>query len=235
MSCLRATKNSAALKEGKTILIEKKILYAGAYTWADAELEQHVMIDILASSNDLVWISPYGSVRGPLLPRIFRVKEGFTVYHPGVNMLPLQFAENFNQKRRLMQALMFLMQSDFEPDLVWVDDPVSWRFAAHFSKKSVPVLYYCAGNDRLSKVERDKMAEHFDLIIAGSEQAYNRYEFSGKAELVAGQNLPVPEEGLDNIDDAHEEELREALLADINSRLEQIGRLAVKFLPQEEF
>jgi hypothetical protein len=89
--------------EGKLILTEQKILYVSDKSWTDPD-EQHIMIELLSRSNDVVWISPFGAANGPMFPNVYKVKESLTVYYPGINFLALQSLRLINEKRRLLQV-----------------------------------------------------------------------------------------------------------------------------------
>lgn len=221
--------------EGKTILYDKKILYAGGCAWAEPA-EQHIMIELLSASNETVWANPYGKLTGPLLPRITTLKEGLTIYNPGVNFLAIPSLGALNERRRLLQVKLYLIGRDFEPDLVWIDAPLAARFTAYYGKKGALTFYYAAEDlDNLSsRAERKKLTEAVDLVITPSPKLHKKYkEQTGKAYLLSGGDLIPPPETED--DEPEDELVEKAFMEALQKRLEEISRIVEKEMAQKSF
>ena len=156
------------------------------------------MIELLSGSNNIVWVNPYGPVNGPIFPNIYEVKETLTIYHPGVNLLALQSLRLLNERRRLLQVIFYLTGRDFEPDMVWIDNPMARCFTKYYMKKGAKAIYYAddMNQDEQTCAERRKLIKEVDLVY--------------KAE-----NLPA---------DLTEDDFIKAL----NERLEEIDRLIKK-------
>jgi hypothetical protein len=156
--------------EGKTIITDKKILYVSSISWVDLK-DEHIMIEMLSGANDIVWIDPYGPLSGPIAPHIYKVKEGLTVYHPGINFLALPFLRLLNQRRRLLQVNLYLVGREFIPDIVWIEDPLASRFALHYGKKGALTLYYAAKRDAEEHIrsESDRLSKKVNLVYKPGE------------------------------------------------------------------
>lgn len=177
--------------EGTAILSDKKILFAGGSAWADPT-EQHFLLDMLSTSNVVIWANPFGPIAGALLPRITNLKDGFTIYNPGVNYLPFSWLSDFNERRRLLQVNMYLLEKDFEPDLVWIDDPLAARFTLYYGKKGALTLYYAHEDldKTTSREERKQLAAAVDLILTPSPALHKKYrEHTNRAFLLSGGDL----------------------------------------------
>ncbi len=124
------------------------------------------MIELLSGSNDVIWINPFGPINGPILPNIYEAKESLTVYHPGMNFLAMPSLMLLNEKRRLLQVVIYLIGRDFEPDLVFMDDPLARCFAVHYGKRGALTLYYAGETDKedYPGAERNQLAEAVDLV-----------------------------------------------------------------------
>lgn len=124
------------------------------------------MIELLSGSNDIIWVNPYGQVSGSIFPNVYKIKESLTVYYPGINFLALQPLKLVNERRRLLQVILYLIGRDFEPDMVWIDDPVARYFALHYGKKGALTLYYETERvqDEHSLAEKRRLAEMVDLV-----------------------------------------------------------------------
>ncbi len=189
------------------------------------------MLDLLSVTNQVIWANPYGPVSGALLPRITRPKEGLTIYNPGLNLLSLKSLRGLNERRRLLQVKLYLIDRDFEPDLVWFDDPPAMLFAAYYKNKGAVTLYYAAEDleQVSSRAKRKKLAEAADLVVTPSPMLHKKYkEQTGKAYLLSGGDLIPPVETEDDglADELVEKNFMEAL----QKRLEEISRLVGKEL-----
>ena len=124
------------------------------------------MVELLSGSNDVIWIDPFGPINGPILPNIYETKESLTVYHPGMNFLTIPSLKLMNEKRRLLQVILYLIGRDFEPDLVFVDNPLARCFAVHYGKRGALTLYYAGETDRedCPGAERNQLVEAVDLV-----------------------------------------------------------------------
>lgn len=156
------------------------------------------MVELLSGSNNIIWVNSYGSLNGPIFPYIYEVKETLTIYHPGLNLLALQSLRLVNERRRLLQVILYLTERDFEPDMVWIDNPLARRFTEHFAKKGARTIYYAdeSDQDEMIHAERKKLINEVDLVYKPGKLS------SGMAE-----------------DD---------FIAALGERLEEIGRLVDK-------
>ena len=196
------------------------------------------MIEQLSRWNEVIWVNPFGSLTGSLLPRIYEAKEGLTMYHPGLNFIPLQSLKVINDWQRLLQIIMYLIDREFVPDLVWIDDPFARRFATYYRKRGALTLYF--GDDRVmdepTRLERNRLAEAADMIIVSTPVLYERFEYTGKAHLVEstvivappaeavnGKDAPVA--GEESSEEQDDEVFEKEFMEDINKRLEEISRL----------
>lgn len=207
------------------MLKDKMILYAGNSHWGEPS-EQHIMMEQLSAENRVIWVNPYGTLGGAIIPRITTSKEGLIIYNPGVNYLPLQWLSGFNERRRLMQVNLYLIEKDILPDLVWFDEPLVQVFSDYYRKKGALTLYYAINekSSPLTAPERDKLASAVDLIFTTDQQVYNKYASHDNVFFLEGEDLlPLPEEESDpQIDiELMENEYMEAL----NKRLAEICRI----------
>jgi hypothetical protein len=165
-------KVNVAMRGGEAVLVEKKILYISSDALQEPT-ELHIMVEMLAQANDVVWISPYGVVNAPLFPSINKVSENLTIYYPGINFLALPFMRKLNEKRRLLQTMLYLLGRDFEPDLVIIDDYMSGNFAAYYGKRGVLTLYYRISKylDEQERPARRKVEAEADLVYKPAELA----------------------------------------------------------------
>jgi len=178
----------------------------------------------LAEFNDVIWINPFGGISGTLFPDKNIMRGRLTVYNPGVNLLPLPSMRFFNNRRRLLQVKMYLLERDFEPDIVIFDDPYARNFAAYFRKKSSLVVYY-AGEDKEERPERseeDLLVESTDLVFVTSPQLFRRLEESGKVHLVESK---VEFDGKFSDEEIEIDSLEKVYMEDLKRRLEVIGRI----------
>jgi len=123
------------------MISDKRILCVSSSGWEDPG-ELPVICEMLSGANNIIWINPFGRFNANLLPRIDRLKENLTVYYPGFNFLPLPFLGTFNRSRLLLHTKMYLLERDFEPELVIFDHPELINFAAAFKKRGSQILYY---------------------------------------------------------------------------------------------
>lgn len=219
--------------EGKTILYDLRILFGGDSEWAEPG-EQQIMFEKLATGNEVIWTNPFGPISGAIIPRINRVKDGLTVYNPGMNLLPLPLFNGFNQRRRLLQIIFYLLERDFEPELVWIDSPGAVGVAKHYGKKGALTLYYADEENEagLSRAQRKKVAAGVDLIVTPSERLLHEYkDYNEKTHFLEGGILELPSEDLEEEDEAVSEEmLEQTLLEDIHHRLNEIAAIAEREL-----
>jgi len=213
------------------LLSGKRILFISIWSWEGAG-EEAILMELLAGANEIVWVSPFGSLRGNLLPDFKPVRAGLTVYRPGVNFLPLPTLQRFNEWRRLTQVLMYLLEKDFKPDLVWLGDPMAGRFAEHFRRKGAPALYYGPPDGmKVPREEEEALTAAVDLLIFSTEKQYRRFAGSGRAVLVEAADIPsagAEVTGAENPTDASAEankQLEEIFMADLRERLEKISSL----------
>ncbi len=207
------------------MLKDKMILYAGNSPWGDPS-EQHIMMEKFSAENQVVWVNPYGTLGGAIIPRITTSKEGLIIYNPGVNYLPLQWLSGFNERRRLMQVNLYLIEKDFLPDLVWFDESLVQVFSDYYRKKGALTLYYAINEtfSPLNASERDKLASTVDLIITTDQQVYKKYSSHDNVYFLEGEDLlPLVDEESDSQIDIElmENEYMEAL----NKRFIEICRI----------
>jgi hypothetical protein len=162
------------------MIIDKRILCVSCHPW-EALDEQQVMIEILAGANNIVWVDPYGRINANILPRVYRLKESLTVYCPGINLLPLSFLNRFNQARLLLQIKLYLLERDFEPNLVWIDNMASLNFVKAYKKEGIRSLYYQTVDDRedSARIKKKRLEGVIDFVYRAksvtqdiSEEAY---------------------------------------------------------------
>ena len=189
------------------------------------------MLEMLSAWNRVVWANPYGSISGNLLPRVTRLKQNLSIYNPGVNFLPLPALGGLNERRRLLQVKLYLLEQDFEPDVVWLDSLSARPFAAYYRRKGALTLYYATEElDRAwSHEERRKLAEPIDMVVTPSKDLYEKYlRLPGSVHLLSGGDLePPPEiESEQFADDLLEKEFMEKL----EKRILEISELIEKEL-----
>ena len=192
------------------------------------------MLEMLAPSNQVIWANPFGKITGAILPRITTLKEGLTIYNPGFNLLPLKWLSGFNERRRLMQVNMYLLERDFTPDLVWFDDHNTRCFAAHFGKKGAVVLYYALDDlDKTSsREERRRIASVVDLVITPSPDLYKKYrEYTKETFLLSGGDLLLPNEPGD--EEISDEQLERMIIDALQVRLEEVSKVIEKALSKK--
>jgi hypothetical protein len=145
------------------MITNKKILCVSNTYWEEPG-EFQVMIEVLSGANNIIWISPFGGISSNLLPRIDRLTESLTIYNPGINFLPLPFLGGFNRSRLLFHTKLYLLEKDFEPDLIMIDSPELLNFAEAYRKVGAKVLYYApaATNIDISRAEKHKAEEMAD-------------------------------------------------------------------------
>ncbi len=194
------------------------------------------MFEKLATGNEVIWANPFGPISGAIIPRISRVKDGLTVYNPGMNMLPLPLMSGFNQRRRLIQVIFYLLERDFEPELVWIDSPGAVGVARHYRKKGSLTLYYADEDNEsdVSRTERKKVAAAVDLIVTPSERLFREYrDYNEKTFLLEGGILELPPDDQEDEDEevgVSEEMLEQTLLDDIDKRLREISAIVEREL-----
>ena len=192
------------------------------------------MFEKLATGNEVIWANPFGPISGAIIPRISRVKDGLTIYNPGMNMLPLPLMGGFNQRRRLLQIIFYLLERDFEPELVWIDSPGAVGAAKHYGKKGALTLYYADEDNEsdVSRNERKKVAAAVDLIVTPSERLFREYkDYKEKTFLLEGGILELPPDNKEDEDeDVSEEMLEQTLLEDIEKRLNEITAIVEREL-----
>ncbi len=192
------------------------------------------MFEKLATGSEVIWANPFGPISGAIIPRISRVKDGLTIYNPGMNMLPLPLMGGFNQKRRLLQLIFYLLERDFEPELVWIDSPGAVGVVKHYGKKGALTLYYAdeENESSVSRTERKKVATVVDLIVTPSERLFREYEdYNEKTFLLEGGTLELPPDDEEaEGEGVSEEMLEQNLLEDIHQRLEEISAIVEREL-----
>lgn len=192
------------------------------------------MFERLSTGCEVIWANPFGPVSGAIIPRISRVKDGLTVYNPGMNLLPLPVMGGFNQRRRLVQVIFYLLERDFDPELVWIDSPGAVGVAKHYGKRGSLTLYYADEDNeaRVNRTERKKIAAAVDLIVTPSKKLYREYEdYNDKTFLLAGGILEFPVHKVeDNEEVISEEMLEQVLLEDIDKRLSEIAAIVEREL-----
>ncbi len=187
------------------------------------------MLEMLAPSNQVVWANPFGKITGAILPRITTLKEGLTIYNPGFNLLPLKWLSGFNERRRLMQVNMYLLERDFTPDLVWIDDPTAKCFAVYYGKEGAVVLYYALDDldKTVSREERERLASVVDLVITPSRALYKKYrEHTDQVFLLSGGDLLLPPETED--EEISDEQLERTIMDALQARLEEVSKILEK-------
>lgn len=189
------------------------------------------MLELLSTYNQVIWANPYGKITGALLPRITTLKEGLTIYNPGVDLLPIPSLKNLNEKRRLMQLNFYLLEKDFEPDLVWIDDPAAALFTAAYGKKGALTLYYALEDidSQPTREKRAKLAGAVDLIVTPSPVLYKKYsEHPARVFLLSGGDLGQPPEIED--EEPAEDQLEKAFMDALQVRLEELSAIVKKEL-----
>ncbi len=177
------------------------------------------MIEMLARGNNVLWISPYGNFKGSLMPHFNRVRNNLGVYHPGVNWLPLQFLNRLNERRRQMQVYLYLLQEEFRADLIWTDDPGSVRLVERYRNEGVPAFFFADRHLGLERSEIQKLGNGFDLVAVTSEKLLRDFASGEKVFLTPGSSSRIDHS-------LSLEEQEEALIEDLENRLEEIsGRL----------
>ena len=145
------------------MIMNQRILCVSSAAWEEPE-ELQVIIELLAGANNIIWISPFGGISSNLLPRIDRLTESLTIYNPGINFLPLSFLDSFNRSRLLLHTKLYLLEKDFEPDLVIIDSPGLIIFAEAYQKSGAKALYYATAknNINMTRTEKRKIEERAD-------------------------------------------------------------------------
>jgi len=142
------------------MISDRQILIVSNTEW-DYPGELQVIGELLSGGNNIIWISPFGKINATLLPRILRIKETLTIYNPGINYLPLSFLDGFNRSRLLLHTRLYLLERDFEPNLVIIDHPNLLKFAALYQKSGASSLYYLSAASFLETPREDRApAEH---------------------------------------------------------------------------
>jgi len=145
------------------MITNQRILCVSSADWGEPG-ELQVVVELLSGANNIIWISPFGGISSNLLPRIDRLNESLTIYNPGINFLPLPFLGGFNWFRLLIHTKLYLLEKDFDPDLVIIDSPALLKFAESYQKKGAKALYYDqAGKGRfLPRSDRQKAEARAD-------------------------------------------------------------------------
>lgn len=138
------------------MISNQRILIVSSTAW-EYPGELQVIGEILAGANNLIWISPFGRLNANLLPRIDKINESLTIYNPGINYLPLSFLDGFNRSRLLLHTRLYLLERDFEPNLVIIDRPELLKFAALYQKSGARSLYYLSAASFL-EIPREERA-----------------------------------------------------------------------------
>ncbi len=226
--------------EVTVILNDKRILYGGGSAWADPN-EQHDMLERLSISNVVIWANPFGKLGGALLPRITTLKEGLTIYNPGVNYLPVAWLSGLNERRRLLQVNLYLIERDFEPDLVWIDDKRAVLFAAYHGKKGALTLYYAHEDldKTTSREERRQVANAVDVVLTPYSALYKKYrEHTRQVFLLGGGNLFFAAEdcaGLMSEDEETSDDMLEkAYMDSLQQCLEEISSILEKEMAKKK-
>jgi len=224
------------------ILADKKILYVGTTPWADTT-EQQFIFEALANSNLLIWINPFGKINDNLLPRITKMTSELTVYYPGMNFLGLPMLKWINEKRRFVQIYLYLIEREFEPDLVWFDDPLASSSADYYRKKgSLSIFFACPEKSSiLSKRSINQINDKVDIFITSDKSLYELMRNTGKAYLLTGhENLSEAEKKaltlIDDLDQVTEDVdsepldplLETAYFKMIDNRIKQLAQVINK-------
>jgi hypothetical protein len=145
------------------MITNKSILCVSTSCWEEPG-ELQLVVEVLSGANNLIWISPFGGINSNLLPRIDRLTESLTIYNPGINFLPLPFLCGFNRSRLLLHTKLYLLEKDFEPDLIIIDSPELLKFAEAYRKVGAKVLYYApaATSIEVPRAEKQKAEEVAD-------------------------------------------------------------------------
>lgn len=148
------------------MITDQRILCVSNSSWEEPG-ELQVMIELLAGANSIVWVSPFGRINASLFPRITKIKDGLTIYDPGINYLPLPFLGNINRSRLLLQIRLYLLEIDFEPDLVIINSPELIIFVNVYRQREAKAIYYFDTNTALTVdlAERRKADEAVDLVF----------------------------------------------------------------------
>jgi len=139
------------------MISNQRILMVGSTGW-EYPGELQIICEILSGANNIIWISPFGRINANLLPRIEVIKDSLTIYNPGINYLPLAFLDGFNRSRLLLHTKLYLLERDFEPDLVMIDHPDLLNFAAHYKKAGARSIYYRSAESFLEIPREDRVA-----------------------------------------------------------------------------
>ncbi len=177
------------------MLKDKRILYLGTTPWSDAT-EQQFIFEKLASANLAIWINPFGKINESLLPKITRLNSELTVYYPGMNFFGLPFLAGINERRRLLQIKLYLIERDFEPDLVWFDDPLAGLSAQYYKDKGARVIYFAcpAKNIPLDSIIIKRLSDQSDFIFTTDQQIFKKFSSNSKAYLLSGEQYLSKEE-----------------------------------------
>ena len=141
------------------MIMNQRILCVSSASWEEPG-ELQVIVEVLSGANNITWISPFGGISSNLLPRIDQLTESLTIYNPGINFLPLSFLDGFNRSRLLLHTRLYLLEKDFEPDLVIIDSPGLVMFAEAYKKSGAMALYYATAKKSLNMSRTAKqMAE----------------------------------------------------------------------------
>ena len=138
------------------MISNKQILIVSSTEW-DYPGELQVIGEILSGNSNLIWISPFGRLNANLLPRIDKINESLTIYNPGINYLPLPFLDGFNRSRLLLHTRLYLLEKDYEPDLVIIDRPELLKFAVLYQKTGAHSVYYLSAASFL-EIPREERA-----------------------------------------------------------------------------
>ena len=137
------------------MIMNQRILCVSSASWEEPG-ELQGIVEVLSGANNITWISPFGGISSNLLPRIDQLTESLTIYNPGINFLPLSFLDGFNRSRLLLHTRLYLLERDFEPNLVIIDHPNLLKFAALYQKSGASCLYYLSAASFLETPREDR-------------------------------------------------------------------------------
>lgn len=146
------------------MIMNQRILCVSSACWEEPG-ELQVIAEVLSGANNIIWISPFGGISSNLLPRIDRLTESLTIYNPGINFLPLSFLEGFNSSRLLFHTKLYLLENDFEPDLIIFDSPELLKFTEAYKKTGAKALYYAPAckSSTMPRAEKKKVTAMTDF------------------------------------------------------------------------
>ncbi len=153
------------------MIIDQRILCVSSTSWEEPG-ELQVIVEVLSGANNIIWINPFGGISSNLVPHIDQLTESLTIYNPGINFLPLSFLDGFNRSRLRLHTKLYLLEKDFEPDLVIIDSPGLVMFAEAYQKSGAKALYYATAK------------KNINLSGTAKQRAKDRVDYYYKARLI---------------------------------------------------